>query len=132
MGLSTSHSCFQGSHSQLHSFRNDLARQTGITLEEIIEYSPHPSDFTGAGMHAKRGANEHEGNEHDTMPLLWHSDYNGGFSPRECKNIAHGLNDILQNIKTYSKNKLSAVLLSILFTFAFFKKKAQKTVNSKK
>ena len=60
------------------------------------------------------------------MPLLWHSDYNGVFSPRECKNIAHGLNDILQNIKTYSKNKLSTVLLSNVFTFATLKKKLNK------
>ena len=86
MGLDTTHDCFHGPYSLFNEFRRTLARQIGIDLREYAGY--------GEG-----GTKDLQSIPHDIMPLLDHSDCDGELTPDECKMVANGLADILNNLK---------------------------------
>lgn len=84
MGLDTSHDCFYGQYSSFNRFRKSLASQIGIDLEEYIGYG-------------KKGTKDLKSIEHDIQPLLNHSDCDGELTVEEARQIAKGLDNILEN-----------------------------------
>jgi hypothetical protein len=84
MGLDTSRNCFHGAYSRFNRFRYSLGRQIGIELDEYIGYG-------------EKGTKWLESIEHDIQPLLNHSDCDGKLTVQEAKQIANGLNSILDN-----------------------------------
>jgi len=90
MGLDTSHNCWHVPYSSFNDFRNALAKQIDIDLNDYIGYGD-------------KGTKDLESITHDIMPLLNHSDCDGELSPDECRQIAKGLDDILTNFKETDK-----------------------------
>ncbi len=84
MGLDTSHNCFNGAYSSFKRFRHSLAKQIGIELTDYIGYGD-------------KGYKELTSIEHDIQPLLNHSDCDGYLTVKEARQIAKGLNNILEN-----------------------------------
>ncbi len=85
MGLTTTHGCWDAPYSTFNRFRYSLASQIGINLDEYNGY--------GDGV----GHKKLESIKHDIGPLLNHSDCDGSLTVNQCKKIANGLNDILNN-----------------------------------
>jgi len=85
MGLDTTHNCWHGPYSSFKDFRNALAAQIGIDLNDYIGYgSPDATkDLTSI--------------DHDLMPLFNHSDCDGILTVEESKRIVKGLNSVLKN-----------------------------------
>ena len=85
MGLDTSHNCYHGPYSSFTDFRYALADQIDIDLDDYIGYRGYrPTKYLDTI-------------EHDIMPLLNHSDCDGILTVEECKRIANGLTNILDN-----------------------------------
>jgi hypothetical protein len=84
MGLDTSHNCWHGPYSSFNRFRKSLATQIGIDLDEYIGYG-------------EKGTKDLTTIEHDIQPLLNHSDCDGKLTVKEARQIAKGLNNILEN-----------------------------------
>ncbi len=82
MGLDTTHNCWHGSYGSFARFRDALARQIGINLDE----------YEGFG-----GEKEFITVNHDIVPLLNHSDCDGDLDVEDCKKVVNGLNSILEN-----------------------------------
>ena len=82
MGLDTSHNAWQGPYSSFNRFRHWLAEKIGINLKEYYGY--------GGNQNKKLSSIEHK-----IMPLLNHSDCEGELTPAECKQIAEGIDEIL-------------------------------------
>ena len=76
MGLDTSHNAWHGPYSSFNEFRDMLAKQIGINL----------NDYYGYG-----GTLDLMSIEHDIQPLLNHSDCDGELSVKEsyskCKRV---------------------------------------------
>lgn len=86
MGLNTTHNCWNGAYSSFNRFRYSLARQIDIDLNEYYGY--------GFG-----GTKDLSTIDHELMPLFNHSDCDGILTPSECKQIAIGLDKVLENFK---------------------------------
>jgi hypothetical protein len=86
MALKISHDCFESSYSTFNVFREDLGRQIGINLQ----------DYAGWGF---GGGLPLSSIPHEIMPLLNHSDCDGELTPEECKQVAKGLQDILDGLE---------------------------------
>ena len=85
MGLDTTHNCWHGPYSSFNRFRESLAEQIGISLDDYIGYD-NPN-----------ATKELRSIKHNIRPLLNHSDCDGILPLRQCKLIVDGLNDILEN-----------------------------------
>jgi len=92
MGLDTTHDCWHGPYSSFNQFRHELAKQIGIDLREYMGYGGN-------------GLKDLQSIPHDIMPLLNHSDCDGELTPDECKKIANGLGEILNNLKIDKENE---------------------------
>ena len=86
MGLHTSHNAWQGPYSSFNEFRKWLAQKININLEDYIGYGNDNATKDLSSI------------DHKIMPLLNHSDCEGILTPDECKQIAEGLDEILNNI----------------------------------
>jgi hypothetical protein len=91
MGLDTTHNCFHGSYGTFNKFRYELAKQIGINLNDYIEYNGNGNKIL-------------DNVDHDLIPLLNHSDCDGELTPDECKRIVNGLNEVLNNLDSHTKN----------------------------
>lgn len=86
MGLDTSHNAWHGAYSSFNRFRYWLADKAGINLDEYYGYG---------SLKAKK---ELSSIKHKIMPLLNHSDCDGELTPAECKQIAEGIDEILNGL----------------------------------
>lgn len=84
MGLDTTHNCWHGPYSAFHGFRMKLAEKIGINLMEM-------EGFTADGKPWKDVDSK-------LVPLLYHSDCDGELTVEECKLIAEGLTEVLENL----------------------------------
>ena len=91
MGLSVSHNCWSGAYSSFNRFRYDLAAQIGISLEEYIGYGDN-------------GTKSLLDIDHNLRPLFNHSDCEGILTVPECKMIALGLTQILDDFNDSLKS----------------------------
>lgn len=80
MGLDTSHDAWHGPYSSFMEWRKWLANQIGFNLNEMDGFG---------------GSKPFEQMKHNIRPLLDHSDCDGELSPDECRQIAFGLQQIL-------------------------------------
>lgn len=85
MGLDTTHDAWHGPYSSFNAFRYWLAEQIGVNLDHYAGYM--------AG-----GTKDLTTIPHDIMPLLNHSDCDGILTPKECRQIARGLKDIIDKL----------------------------------
>lgn len=85
MGLDTTHNCWHGPYSSFSKFRQLLAEEIGINLNDYLGY--------GRG-----GTKDLSTIKHDIEPLLNHSDCDGILTVEQCKQIVRGLNNILENL----------------------------------
>lgn len=93
MGLNTTHNAWQGPYSSFNEFRKWLASKININLDEYIGYM-HPD-----------ATKEITSINHKIMSLLNHSDCDGELTPEECRQIAEGIEEILNGIsKEESEN----------------------------
>lgn len=84
MGLDTSHGCWHGSYGTFNTFRRWIGKNIGINLDEMIGYG---------------GSKEWgELKKHNLYPLLNHSDCDGKISPKNCKRIADGLDEMIRTL----------------------------------
>ena len=81
MGLNVSHGAFNGSYGYFAIFREGLAKKIGVDLNEMRGFGGRKSF-----KHVK----------HKIVPLLNHSDCDGVLFPDQCKQIAEGLDEIIQ------------------------------------
>ena len=97
MGLDTSYDCWHGPYSSFNRFREFLANEIGIDL----------NDYEGFG-----GKEKWSSVKHGIMPLLNHSDCDGRLTVKKCKKIVKGLNNVLENfddkveVDLYLKEKI--------------------------
>ena len=84
MGLDTSHNCWHGAYSSFNRFRYSLGHQIGINLDDYIGYN-------------NKGTKYLNSIQHELMPLFNHSDCDGVLTIEESKQIAVGLNKVLEN-----------------------------------
>lgn len=85
MGLDTSHGAWHGPYSSFNRFRYWLAEKIGINLNDYIGYGDNAQE-------------ELTSIDHKLMPLFNHSDCEGELTPSECKQIAEGIDEVLNNI----------------------------------
>jgi len=86
MGLDTSHNAWHGPYSSFNRFRYWLAEKAGINLNDYLGYG-HPT-----------ATKELTSIDHKLMPLFNHSDCEGELTPVECKQIAEGIEEVLDNM----------------------------------
>jgi hypothetical protein len=86
MGLDTSHNAWHGPYSSFNRFRHWLASKAGINLSEYYGYG------------SKTATKDLDSINHKIMPLLNHSDCDGELTPVECKQIAEGIDEILNGL----------------------------------
>ena len=86
MGLDTSHDAWHGPYSSFNQFRYWLAKKIGINLDDYLGYGKvNPTkDLTSI--------------DHKLMPLFHHSDCDGILTPSECKQIAEGIDEVLNSM----------------------------------
>jgi len=84
MGLDTTHNCWHGPYSSFGNFRKFLANQIGIDLNDYIGYG---------NLDATKELNTID---HKLMPLFDHSDCDSILTVEEAKQIAEGLDEVLE------------------------------------
>jgi hypothetical protein len=85
MGLDTTHNAWHGPYSSFGRFRERLAQEIGINLNNYIGYNPH--------------ANLKESEiDHPLMDLFNHSDCDGELTPMQCWKIAKGLDEVIKKL----------------------------------
>jgi hypothetical protein len=100
MGINFSHSEAQWAYSGFHHFRERLASEIGIDLNEMIGFGGSPENLSWDTV------------DSDIKLLLDHSDCDGSLSPEKCKKIAPILRVLVNDWPEDSHNRINAILLA--------------------
>jgi len=85
MGLDTTHDAWHGSYSSFGRFRERLAQEIGLNL----------NNYKGYNSNATLDESEID---HPLMDLFNHSDCDGELTPDQCLKIAQGLNEVIKKL----------------------------------
>lgn len=98
MGVSFVRTSAHWSYSGFHDFRERLAKEIGVDLNEMDGYAKYQGK-------SWKGIND------DIAPLLFHSDMDGSIKPEDCKRVAPRLHELIASWDDADDDKHQAMLL---------------------
>jgi len=99
MGLNCTHGCWDGPYSSFNRFREWVAKQIGIDLDQML------------GFKKDGGGIPWDNFDHPIIPLLNHSDCGGELTVEECDSISKGAIMILNDIPLDNKIEFATALI---------------------